>query len=520
VLAGPTSRQVWPHATGSSRLWSNDEAYYSSSMPTIAIVDSGIEDRADFAGRIVADVKLNGDDPSDSRGHGTFVAGIAAGAAEGYAGAAPLAPIFSIDVIDSNGAAFVSDVIRACEVILENKAAYNIRVANFSLHSAYAASVRWDPLAQAVERLWFNGVVVVASAGNYGSGDGPSGVGYAPGSDPFIITVGAGDLDPATDPSGGAWSRPRVHSTAWWSAYGYTVDGFAKPDVVAPGRYMVGPVPDGSTLASERAGSMVAPGYIQLSGTSFAAPVVAGTVAQMLARHPHLTPDQVKGALMLTARPVHGAPMGAAGVGQITASRAVTVASPPSPNAALNQFLVSSENGVYFDAEAWGEVAQADAAWASAAWGDAAWASAAWSSAAWASAAWASAAWSSAAWADAAWADAAWASAAWATGASGDGTSEHSDVTAEQVSGLADDPELAGEGEQPAVDFGGGELPAEEPPVEEPPVEEPPVEEPPAEQPPAEETWVEESPAEEAWVEEPPAEEPPAEAYTEEYTEG
>ena len=43
---------------------------------------------------------------------------------------------------------------------------------------------------------------------------------------------------------------------------------------------------------------------MQLSGTSFAAPVVSGTVAIMLARNPELTPDQVKGALMVTARAV------------------------------------------------------------------------------------------------------------------------------------------------------------------------------------------------------------------------
>jgi serine protease AprX len=445
--------QQWPHATGNSRLWLNDEATYSAAMPTIAIVDSGIEaGRADFAGRVVADVKLGlGEgDEGDSRGHGTFVAGIAAGAAEGYAGAAPMAKIFSIDVMDANGMAFVSDVIAACEVILANKNSHNIRVANFSLHSAWPASVRWDPLAHAVEKLWFSGIVVVAAAGNYGNADGPSGVGFAPGSDPFVITVGAGDL------TGGApGTRPRVNSPAPWSAWGYTHDGFAKPELVAPGRYMVAAVPESSTLVAERPGSVVAPGYMQLSGTSFAAPVVSGTVAQMLARNPNLTPDQVKGALMLTARPVEGAPQGAAGVGQITASRAIAVSSPPNPNAGLNQFLVYGGGELpIFDAEAWGEAVQSDAAWNGAAWSDAAWSSAAWSSAAWSSAAWSSGSFEAAAWSDAAWSSAAWSDAAWSDGAGYDGTAD-TQISSEQLAQLDCDPELSSPEDGGGADCGG-----------------------------------------------------------------
>ena len=65
--------------------------------------------------------------------------------------------------------AMTSDVIAACEWILANKARYNIRVANFSLHSSRVSSVRFDPLNRAVEKLWFSGVFVVAAAGNYGS---------------------------------------------------------------------------------------------------------------------------------------------------------------------------------------------------------------------------------------------------------------------------------------------------------------------------------------------------------------
>src|SRR5207237_9803776 len=97
-------------------------------------------------------------------------------------------------VMNAEGMAKTSDVIAACQWILDNKGKYNIRVANFSMHSAYGTNFYRDPLDRAVEKLWFAGVTVVAAAGNYGSADGPSGVLYAPGNDPFVITVGALDI--------------------------------------------------------------------------------------------------------------------------------------------------------------------------------------------------------------------------------------------------------------------------------------------------------------------------------------
>jgi serine protease AprX len=399
----------WSQATKVDGFWGGMQLS-GLQLPAIAIVDSGVQSsRIDFNGRVVKQVRITNLLPNslgDGRGHGTLVAGIAAGSASRYAGAAPTAPIVSLDVMDDNGMALTSDVIAAADWILQNKAAYNIRVANFSLQSSTPATFAYDPLDAAVERLWFNGVVVVAAAGNYGDNGQPTTVAYAPGNDPFVITVGASDMN-------GTAYTAADDSVAPWSAFGYTLDGFAKPDIGAPGRYIVGPVPSTSTMAKEHPERVTSSGYMWMSGTSFAAPMVSGSAALVLAYHPNWTPDQVKGALMLTAQPTAAGT--ALGVGELNAKAATQVLSPPNPNKALNQFVGSDgSGGLAFDSASWANTAQADASWNSASWNSASWANASWANASWNSASWAAASWNSASWAAASWNSASWAAASWA----------------------------------------------------------------------------------------------------------
>ncbi|MGZ4408721.1 MAG: S8 family serine peptidase, partial [Gaiellaceae bacterium] len=273
-------------------------------------------------------------------------------------------------------------------------------------------SYNTSPLCAAAEVLWFNGIVVVTSAGTNQTQGGV----YPPANDPFVITVGASDTGKSVSTNDDV--------AAPWSAYGYTLDGFAKPDLAAPGRYMVGPVPVTSTLYTERADHVVEPGYMELSGTSFSAPIVSGVAALILGKHPEFTPDQVKGALMVGAKPMPQAFNLSEGVGEVNAGRSIDTLNPPNPNKALNAFIVSDPltNARVFDAASWADKAKADASWADASWADASWADASWSAASWADASWSDASWASASWADtslaaASWADLSLGSASWADNA-------------------------------------------------------------------------------------------------------
>jgi serine protease AprX len=440
--AVPTSKQLWPLASGVKPLWSEPLAL-GQKFPTIAIVDSGIDkNRPDFdmGSRVIQEVtitKLEPNSSGDGRGHGTFVAGIAAGSAVGQAGAAPAAPIISLDVMDDRGMARTSDVIAAAEWIYNNRVSKNIRVANFSLHSTTASNFTKDPLDKAVEKLWFGGVVVVAAAGNYGKPDGPSGVPFAPGNDPFIITVGAIDLE-------GSASVHR-HDVPSWSAYGFTNDGFRKPEISAAGRYMIGPVPANGTLRTAKPENVVDAGSMRLSGTSFAAPIVAGAAAHLLARHPTWTPDQVKGALMLKARyvPEEGL-TGAAGVGEVNAARATAVLNPPNPNLALNRFVTTDlvTGTPAFNAVSWTDVAKANASWDSVTWSDVTWSDASWDSVTWSDVTWSDVTWSDVTWSDLL----ALEGLAHEDNAEGDVASPIGDyvLTPEEEAAAAADPELGG----------------------------------------------------------------------------
>jgi serine protease AprX len=290
----------------------------------VAIIDSGIASSADLSylgllSRIVYTQDFTGGNGGDQYGHGTHVAGIVGANGTGskcsnctrsFVGLAPNASLINLRVLDANGAGTDSLVIQAIERAIALKQRYNIRVINLSLGRPMYETSALDPLCQAVEAAWKAGIVVVVAAGNEGRDNSVGTNGYgtieSPGSDPYVITVGAMKA---------MGTYPRADDLiASYSSKGPTaIDHIVKPDIVAPGNHVVSLLAPGSTLASDAQNSVpvsyyesttsTAPSarFLMLNGTSMATPVVSGAIADMLQGQPSLTPDQVKGRLMKTA---------------------------------------------------------------------------------------------------------------------------------------------------------------------------------------------------------------------------
>ena len=273
----------------------------------VAVVDTGVDGALpDFgsedhsSSRVVASAVANTDatTATDSYGHGTDVAGIIAGNGDNrsvgdpvhgqYVGLAPNANLVSIKVSDETGQASVLDVIYGLQFAVEHQSQFNIRVINLSLDSTTPQSYKTDPLDAAVETAWLHGIVVVTAAGNRGTAS--DAVQYSPANDPYVIAVGAVDENGSANPSD--------DTIASWSSQGTTQDGMQKPDLYAPGSHIVSVLAPGSEFATSCSTCIVGNGqYIQTSGTSMAAPMISGLVADLLQIHPNWTPDQVKGAL-------------------------------------------------------------------------------------------------------------------------------------------------------------------------------------------------------------------------------
>ncbi|MBA6355173.1 S8 family peptidase [Colwellia sp. BRX8-3] len=232
---------------------------------------------------------------NEESGHGTHVASIAGNADyDAYGkvyGVAPNAALVGIKAFDAEGKATYADVIRGIDWALQVKDQINLKVLNMSF-SGPARSYYWeDPLNQAVMKAWQAGIVVVASAGN--SGPDPMTIGV-PGNVPYIITVGA-----MTDNYTADYAAD--DKVATFSAAGPTVEGFVKPEIVAPGGHLTGLMAFDTQIVQEHPEFHDGGRYFEMSGTSQAAGVVSGVVALMLTQDPTLTPDEVKCRLMDSA---------------------------------------------------------------------------------------------------------------------------------------------------------------------------------------------------------------------------
>jgi serine protease AprX len=225
----------------------------------IAVIDSGIYPHPDVKSRIVYRKSfIGGGIQVDDYGHGTHVAGIAAGngsvaskngSFRTFRGIAPNANLLDLRVLDAHGMSNDSIVLAALEQAVKLKNQYNVRIINLSLGRPIYESCTKDPLCQAVEAASKQGIVVVVAAGNLGRN------GYAtvlsPGNSPRAITVGAMKAMNTVGRSDDL--------IASYSSKGPTyIDLTVKPDVVAPGNMVASLLAPSSTLVGEYPANVVA----------------------------------------------------------------------------------------------------------------------------------------------------------------------------------------------------------------------------------------------------------------------
>lgn len=239
----------------------------------------------------------------DRHGHGTHVAGIIAGqyevAGELYAGMAPRAKLYGFKVLDDAGDGNDAWIIKGLDQIArmnEQAGALMVHGINLSLGGSFDPSVYGcghTPLCQELRRLWRQGVVVCLAAGNEG---------YA------VLNADGGTINANLDLSIGDpanleetiavgsvhKTNPHTYGISYFSSRGPTADGRCKPDLVAPGERVISARHDWQ-VAGEKADR-----YVEMSGTSMAAPHVSGVIAAFLSLRTEFVgyPDRVKEILL------------------------------------------------------------------------------------------------------------------------------------------------------------------------------------------------------------------------------
>lgn len=258
----------------------------------VAIVDTGIDSRhPDLTGQVVGGFDFfNRDaDAADDMGHGTHVAGTVAALTNngvGVAGVAWSSRLLAVKVLGANGSGYTSSIAEGISYAVRQGA----KVINLSLGSPQNSSL----LDSAVKQALAAGVTVVAAAGN----DGVSTRMY-PAAIPGVLAVGSSD---STD------GRSSFSNHGTWVT------------VAAPGSSILSTYPGGR--------------FQTMSGTSMAAPHVAGVAALVLAQHPDWSADQVKTAIATSGDPVRGFESNPA-IRRVNAYRALSgIAPAPGPTAA------------------------------------------------------------------------------------------------------------------------------------------------------------------------------------------
>lgn len=354
----------------------NADTAHAGRGVTIAFLDSGFYPHPDLTSprnRIIAycdvtnrkaDLDIHGE-PQAWQWHGTQTSVTAAGngyLSDGiYRGLASEAMVALVKVSDQ-GRISDENIVRGLEWVIANKEKYNIRIASMSLGGDVDVSFRESLVDEAAEKAVQAGLVLIVAAGNAGCTGNHRPI--PPANSPSVITVGGyndnNELDAGLNP--------------YCSSFGPTIDGLIKPEICAPAIWVAAPIlpetefyrraealsviasaPDYQIkkLAGERwsdaelpeditdvpgakirdlaeAGlqesKIVSTHYQHVDGTSFAAPIVASVVAQMLEANPNLTPALIKNILVSTADRSAGLSLNQQGYGVLNARRAVVEA--------------------------------------------------------------------------------------------------------------------------------------------------------------------------------------------------
>ena len=378
---------------------------------TVAVIDTGIADVPGFDGRIRPVVDAAGASQrcvnlsteagcADSFGHGTFVAGMVHSVAPG-------ADLVAIKLSGRDGSSNVSTVLAALQWVITNRDVYDIDVVNLSMRSESSMSYRLDPLNLAVEQVWANGITMVVAAGNQGSASHTI---AKPGDDPWVITVGA------TDDHGTVSLED--DTVASFSSRGPTVaDGLSKPDVAAPGRSVHSLRSPGSE-ADLRYPYFVDDELRLGSGTSFAAPEVAGAAALLHQADPSATNDRVKFALMATARPLGTAYDTGAGIIDVSAALAAPAGLANQQNFHPILFPTGAPTatdllGTQYEGTSWQGTSWQGTSWQGTSWQGTSWQGTSWQGTSWQGTSWQGTSWQGTSWQGTSWQGTSWQGTSW-----------------------------------------------------------------------------------------------------------
>jgi serine protease AprX len=439
--ADPYSTYNLESQIGNRSLW---KASGTGTGVDVALIDSGVAPVLGLSGpsQVIygPDLTEESQNPTtsslDTFGHGTFMAGIIAGRdgnvnpvksvadQTNYLGAAPNARIVSVKVADARGMTDVSQVIAGIDWVVQHAhdPGMNIRVLNLSFGTDSTQSYQVDPLAYAAEVAWRAGIVVVTSAGNGGAAAGRL---TMPAADPYLIAVGAVDLNGGTDIT--------AATVPLFSSLG---DGVRNPDLLAPGAHVQGLRDPGSYIDNTfGATGLINSRFFRGSGTSEAAAFVSGSAAQLLQQQPQLTPDQVKALLVTTSTALPGVAVQAQGAGAInmraasaTHVTAPTQSFPPSTGTGsldlsrgshklvLRGVTLSGEQDIFghsFNSAAIAAAEAAGSTWSGGTWNGSTWSGSTWSGSTWSGSTWSGNDWTGSTWSGSTWSTGVWTGSTW-----------------------------------------------------------------------------------------------------------